>query len=184
MGMICATELLGEMLHITKRCSKFCSPWILWSTSPVGNLTQTLGLTTFYVGYKSFQWRPFKWGNSSVLMSKPLALKECMLTSFRLVTKEGDGFQCDMLCCNGYTYSFFMCNILLQRKAWTKVYHHSTLTVSFWWTNWRRNIMSVEWITSTHLQFFHESYTGENKVLCHGVAWKSGRGLPKSVIHD
>jgi hypothetical protein len=30
--------------------------------------------------------------------------------------KEGDGFQCDALCCDGYTYSFFMCNMPAPKK--------------------------------------------------------------------
>jgi len=43
----------------------------------------------------------------------------------------------------------------------------------------------VEWITSTlRPDFFLEAYASKNKVLCHGVARRSGRGLPKSVIQD
>jgi len=30
--------------------------------------------------------------------------------------KEGDGFQCEVLCCNGYTYSFFMHNMPATKK--------------------------------------------------------------------
>jgi hypothetical protein len=30
--------------------------------------------------------------------------------------KEGDGFQCNAICCNGYTYSFFMRNMPAPKK--------------------------------------------------------------------
>jgi len=36
----------------------------------------------------------------------------------------------------------------------------------------------------TSARFFREAYASKNKVLCHGVARKSGRGLPKSVIEE
>jgi hypothetical protein len=36
----------------------------------------------------------------------------------------------------------------------------------------------------TSARIFCEAYAGENKVLCHGVARKSGRGLPKSMIQE
>jgi hypothetical protein len=36
--------------------------------------------------------------------------------------KEGDGFQCDAICCDGYTYSFFMRNMLAPKTTWTKDY--------------------------------------------------------------
>jgi len=36
----------------------------------------------------------------------------------------------------------------------------------------------------TSTSFFHEAYASENKVLCHLVARRSGRGLSKSVMQD
>jgi hypothetical protein len=36
----------------------------------------------------------------------------------------------------------------------------------------------------TSAKFFREAYIGKNQVLCHGVARKSGRGLPKSIIQE
>ncbi len=36
----------------------------------------------------------------------------------------------------------------------------------------------------TSAKFFREAYIGQNQVLCHGVARKSERGLPKSVIQE
>jgi hypothetical protein len=34
------------------------------------------------------------------------------------------------------------------------------------------------------VKFFREAYKGKNKVLCHGVMRKSGRGLPNCVIQE
>lgn len=34
------------------------------------------------------------------------------------------------------------------------------------------------------VKFFREAYKGKNKVLCHGVTRKSGRGLPNCVIQE
>jgi hypothetical protein len=36
----------------------------------------------------------------------------------------------------------------------------------------------------TSAKFFREAYVGKNQVLCHRVARKSGRGLPKCVIQE
>jgi hypothetical protein len=99
--------------------------------------------------------------------------------------KEGDGFQCDSLCCNGYTYSFFMHNMPAPKKYLDEGLSPLHACCLFLMDQLKENyyVCGMDNLY-TSARFFHEAYAGENKVLCHGVARKSERGLPKSVIQE
>jgi hypothetical protein len=66
--------------------------------------------------------------------------------------KEGDGFQCDTICCDGYTYSFLCETCLHQKVTSIRGYHHFMLDAYSCLTNSRTNTMYVEWITCKLLQ--------------------------------
>ncbi len=97
--------------------------------------------------------------------------------------KEGNGFQCDALCCDGYTYSFFMHNMPAPKKYLDKglspLHAHCIFLINQ--LKDKHHVCGMDNLY-TSARFFREAYASKNKVLCHGVARKSGRGLPKSVI--
>jgi len=99
--------------------------------------------------------------------------------------KEGDGFQCDALCCNGYTYSFFMRNMPAPKKYLDKGLSplHARCLFLMDQLKEKHHVCGMDNLY-TSARFFREAYASKNKVLCHGVARRSGRGLPKSVIQD
>jgi hypothetical protein len=99
--------------------------------------------------------------------------------------KEGDGFQCDALCCNGYTYSFFMRNMPAPKKYLDKGLSPLHACCLFLMDQLKEKYHACRMDNLyTSARFFREAYAGENKVLCHAVARKSGRGLLKSVIQE
>ena len=97
--------------------------------------------------------------------------------------KEGDGFQCDALCQDGYCYSFFFRNEpapkeftdmgmspLHARCMWLfnklqDKYHHCAMDNLY---------------NST--SFCKRAYNHRMKVMLHGVCRKGKRGLPESVL--
>jgi len=94
--------------------------------------------------------------------------------------KEGDGFQCDAICYDGFTYSFFMRNMSAPKK-----YLYKGLSPLHAWCLFllvqlkdEHHVCGVDNLYTSG-RFFCEAFTGENKVLCHGVARKSGRGGSK-----
>ena len=99
--------------------------------------------------------------------------------------KEGDSFQCDAICCDGYTYSFFMCNIPAPKKYLDKGLSplHARCLFLLDQLKDKHHVCGVDNLY-TSARFFREAFTEKNKVLCHGVARKSGRGVPKCVIQE
>jgi len=99
--------------------------------------------------------------------------------------KEGDGFQCDAICCDGFTYSFFMRNMPAHKKYLDKglsPLHARCLFLPDQLKD-EHHVCGVDNLY-TSARFSCEAFTGKNKVLCHGVARKSGRGVPKCVIQE
>jgi hypothetical protein len=99
--------------------------------------------------------------------------------------KEGDGFQCDAICCDGYTYSFFMRNMPAPKKYLDKGLSplHARCLFLLDQLKDKHHVCGVDNLY-TSARFFREAFTEKNKVLCHGVARKSGRGVPKCVIQE
>jgi hypothetical protein len=99
--------------------------------------------------------------------------------------KEGDGFQCDAICCDGFTYSFFMRNMPAPKSYLDKGLSplHARCLFLLDQVKDQYHVCGVDNLY-TSARFFREAYIGKNKVLCHGVARKSGRGIPKSVIQE
>ena len=98
---------------------------------------------------------------------------------------EGDGFQCDALCSDGYTYCFYFRNVPAPSGYIEK--GHSPLHARVMWLfdqlqhkNHRCGMDNLY----TSVNFFKAAYNHPNQVLCHGVARKSGRGVPSSVLQD
>jgi len=99
--------------------------------------------------------------------------------------KEGDGFQCNALCCDGYTYSFFMQNMPAPKKYLDKGLspQHSCYLFLFDQVKDKFHTCLVDNLC-TSACFFWEAYTGANQVLCLVVARKSVRGVPKCDIQE
>ena len=98
---------------------------------------------------------------------------------------EGDGFQCDALCNDGYTFSFYFRNEPPPPEYIAKgmsplharvLYLFDTLKQKY-----HRVGMDNLYISA---KFARDCYTHPNKVLVHGVARKSGRGVPSIVLQD
>jgi len=94
--------------------------------------------------------------------------------------KEGDGFQCDTICYDGFTYSFFMRNMPAPKKYLDKGLSPLYARCLFLLDQLKdeHHVCGVDNLYTSG-RFFCEAFTGENKVLCHGVARKSGRGGSK-----
>ena len=99
--------------------------------------------------------------------------------------KEGDGFQCDAICCDGYTYSFFMRNMPAPKTYLDKGLSplHARCLFLLDQLKEKHHVCGVDNLY-TSARFFREAFLGKNQVHCHGVARKSGRGVPKCVIQE
>jgi hypothetical protein len=87
--------------------------------------------------------------------------------------KEGDGFQCDAIRCDGYTYSFFMHNMPVPKKFLDKVLSplHACCLILLDQLKDKHHVCGVDNLY-TPARFFCEAFTENNKVQCHGVARK------------
>ena len=98
---------------------------------------------------------------------------------------EGDGFQCDALCSDGYTYTFYFRNVPAPPEYLEKGLStlHSRVMWLFDQVKSKHHRCGMDNLY-TSVKFFKEAYCHEKKVLCHGVARKSGRGVPTSVLQE
>jgi Transposase IS4 len=98
---------------------------------------------------------------------------------------EGDGFQCDALCDNGYTYNFYFRNMPPPPKY-----------INMGWSPLHARMLSLfdaleepyhrVWMDNLYLsaKFCKGCFKHDNKVLLAGVTRKSGRGFPLSVLQE
>jgi hypothetical protein len=98
--------------------------------------------------------------------------------------REGDGFLTDALCDRGYTFSFFFRNVPVPRKYNVERKNsplHSRMLFLF---DTLRDCYHTVGMDNLYLslKFCREAFTGNNKVMIHGVTRRSGRGLPSCVI--
>ena len=99
--------------------------------------------------------------------------------------QAGDGFMCDAICSDGYTYCFYFRNMPAPQK-------YLDLCVS---ALHARVLSMFDKLKDKHHQcgmdnlynsawFCGEAYRHPKKVLCHGVTRKNRQGLLDHVIQD
>ncbi len=98
---------------------------------------------------------------------------------------EGDGFQCDALCDEGYTFSFYFRNQPAPKKYLLQGLSplHSRVMSLFDSLRSRFHRVTFEKLYLS-AKFCKASWNHPNKVLIAGVTRKGGRGLPPSVLQE
>ena len=96
---------------------------------------------------------------------------------------EGDGFQGDALCGDGFTYQVYMRNDPAPRKYIRQGLSplHSRVMALFDSVEEDHHQCAMDNLYNS-ATFCRAAYNHENKVLCHGVTRKGGRGIPPSII--
>jgi hypothetical protein len=98
---------------------------------------------------------------------------------------EGDGFQCDALCDDGFTYSVFFRNEAPPRNYVTDglcpLHARSMWLLDRLTTSYHR-----VWVDNLYMssKFAKAAWKSRNKVLLNGVARGAGRGVPKCVVQE
>jgi len=96
---------------------------------------------------------------------------------------EGDGFQADALCQDGYTYQVYMRNDPAPSKYLNQGLSplHSRVMALFDSVDDEYHQCAMDNLYNS-AAFCRAAYHHDKKVLCHGVARKGGRGIPDSVL--
>jgi hypothetical protein len=98
---------------------------------------------------------------------------------------EGDGFQNDALCQDGYTYQFYFRNepapAFFRKKGLSPL--HSRVMALFDSIKDRYHHCGMDNLYNS-VNFCKAGFANRNKVLIHGVTRKGGRGLPSSVLQE
>lgn len=96
---------------------------------------------------------------------------------------EGDGFQCDALCQEGYTYGFYFRNQPAPKKYLDQGHSPLHARVMFLFDSlkdrYHRCGMDNLYISA---KFLAAAYKHDKKVLVAGVCRKGGRGFPEAVL--
>ena len=99
--------------------------------------------------------------------------------------RAGDGFQCDTLCENGFTYQFYFRNhpapLNYLKKKLPPL--HSCVMALFESLTDENHICAMDNLYNSAM-LCKEAYTHEKKLMMHGVESKGMRGIPSSVIQD
>ena len=98
---------------------------------------------------------------------------------------EGDGFQCNALCSDGYTFAFYFRNEPPPAEYIKKGLSPLHAQV-MWLFDQLKNDHHRCGVDNlyTSAKFFKGAYNHPRKVLLHGVARKSGRGVPQSILQE
>jgi len=98
---------------------------------------------------------------------------------------EGDGFQCDALCDNGFTYSVFFRNEPPPRH-YTRAGYSTLHARSLWLFDQLKDKFHRVWVDNLYMsaKFAKAAYNGNNKVLLAGVTRTKDRGLPACIIQE
>ena len=105
---------------------------------------------------------------------------------FRITYKsEGDGFQADALCDDGYCYQVYMRNDPAPPKYLKQGLSplHSRTMALFDSLKDKHHHVGMDNLYNS-ASFCRAAYHHDKKVLCHGVTHKSGRGIPDSVFQE
>ena len=97
--------------------------------------------------------------------------------------KEGDGYQRDYLCGDGYTFTFYFCHKPPTFKyTYIGLYPlHARVMALF-------DEVTIEYhecgVDNMYMsaKFCRDAYTHPKKINLHGVTRKYGRGLPSTII--
>jgi hypothetical protein len=98
---------------------------------------------------------------------------------------EGDGFQADALCDNGYTYQVYMRNDPAPSKYLKQGLSplHSRTMALFDSLKDDYHQVGMDNLYNS-AAFCRAAYNHPRKVLCHGVTRKAGRGIPACVLQE
>ena len=124
--------------------------------------------------------------NGLVLTNKQLDSKGIILISSESTTKKaGDGFQCDALCADGYTYTVYFRNVKaptdLLNKGLSPLHARVVSMFSQLPTkNYKAGMDNL--YMSAKLALF--AMGCKAKVHIHGVTRQSGRGIPSCVNQE
>jgi Transposase IS4 len=98
---------------------------------------------------------------------------------------KGDGFQCDALCEEGYTYTFYHHNHPAPKKYLNQdsspLHARAMYMFDSLKENYHRCGMDNLYISA---KFIAASFKHERKVLVAGVCRKGGRGFPETVLQE
>jgi hypothetical protein len=97
--------------------------------------------------------------------------------------KEGDGFQADCICENGYTYTFYFRNVAAPRKYFQKKCSplHARVLFLFDQLPSKNMVVGLDNLYIS-VRFCREAVIRKNNVTVHGVCQKEGRGIPPCVL--
>ena len=98
---------------------------------------------------------------------------------------EGDGFQADALCDDGYCYQVYMRNDPAPDKYLKQGLSplHSRTMALFDSLKDEYHHVGMDNLYNS-ASFCRAAFNHTNKVLCHGVTRKAGRGIPESVLQE
>eukprot|EP00547_Thalassionema_nitzschioides_P014673 CAMPEP_0194238244 /NCGR_PEP_ID=MMETSP0158-20130606/5025_1 /TAXON_ID=33649 /ORGANISM="Thalassionema nitzschioides, Strain L26-B" /LENGTH=863 /DNA_ID=CAMNT_0038972445 /DNA_START=101 /DNA_END=2689 /DNA_ORIENTATION=- len=98
---------------------------------------------------------------------------------------EGDGFQCDALCDDGYCHAFYFRNEPAPKKytSYGMSPLHARTMALFDTLKDKCHQCAMDNLYNS-ATFCKRAYNHVNKVLCHGVTRKAMRGLPMHVLQE
>ena len=99
--------------------------------------------------------------------------------------REGDGFQCDALCNDGYTFAFYFRNEPPPKKYTDQGLSplHARVMALFDKLDATLYRCGMDNLYNS-ARFCKHAYNHPSKILIHGVARRNGRGIPSSVLQD
>jgi hypothetical protein len=99
--------------------------------------------------------------------------------------REGDGFLADTLCESGYTYTIYLRNMPPPKHYIDKGCSalHSRVLFMFDQLKSQYHVCRLDNLYNS-AKLCRDTFTGKNKIMAHGVARKSGRGIPWCIIQD
>jgi hypothetical protein len=97
--------------------------------------------------------------------------------------KEGDGFQAECICENGYTYSFYSCNLPAPKKYLQCKCSpiHARVLFLFDQLPCKNVVVGLDNLYVSK-QFCREALIGKSHVMVHGVCRKEGHDIPSCVL--
>ena len=99
--------------------------------------------------------------------------------------KEGDGFQCDALCNNSFTFTFYFQHEPPPKKYTDQGLNalHAHVMSMFDYVKDKNHTCGVDNLYIS-AKFCKDAYHHPNIIILYGVARKSGRGLPDRILQE